>query len=165
MRHWGLKKTSFHLFNFHVSKHHLIPVLIFLLPALWGCGPDGPRVCVRKGDGTPACFTVEVVETPDQRQMGLMYRKSLAEKKGMLFIFETERPQAFTMKNTFVPLDMIFIDRARRIVGIVEDTRPLTKGPYKVEKPSMYVLEINAGLCRKYGIAAGDTVDFEKIQG
>jgi hypothetical protein len=89
-----------------------------------------------------------------------MYRRELSAGSGMLFIFDSELQQAFTMRNTYIPLDMIFISRDWRIVGIVENTTPLTDGPYGVQGASQYVLEVNGSYCREQGISVGDTVRF-----
>ncbi len=106
---------------------------------------------------------VEVVRTPAERNLGLMYRKSLPENRGMLFVFDTDKNQLFTMKNTFVPLDMIFIDRTKHIVGWVENAKPLSAGPFKIDKDARYVLEVNGFFCRKNGIAEGNMVSFRNF--
>ena len=92
-----------------------------------------------------------------------MFRKTLPEGHGMLFIFEGDENHTFTMKNTFVPLDMIFLDRTKKIAGWVENTQPLSQGPYHIGKPSRYVLEVNAFFRKKYDIKEGDEVRFENI--
>lgn len=93
-----------------------------------------------------------------------MYRRDLAADAGMLFLFPTESEQHFWMKNTPLPLDMVFIGTDKRIVGIVPDTRPFTTNPVGVPSPSQFVLEVNAGFCAKHGVAAGDQVDFVRIE-
>ena len=85
-------------------------------------------------------------------------------ERGMIFLFPVESQQTFWMKNTPIPLDMIFINRARRIVGIVEQAVPFTLEPRSVNGPSQYVLEIGGGLAKRYGIQIGDTVRFDGIQ-
>lgn len=92
-----------------------------------------------------------------------MYRNHLEADAGMLFIFDRDAPLTFWMKNTFIPLDMIFIDGERRIVGIVENAVPETETPRRVQGLSRYVLEIGGGLSRRLGIAPGGQVDFEGI--
>jgi len=128
---------------------------------LAGC-THHPSVVIhaRQGDVTVA---VEVADTPDTRARGLMYRKDLAADAGMLFVFPNETEQRFWMKNTPLPLDMIFIGADRRIVGIVPDTRPFTTNPLGVDALSQYVLEVHAGFSAKHGIAAGDRVDFVRV--
>ena len=104
---------------------------------------------------------VEIVHTPATRQRGLMFRDTLPSDAGMLFLFEEERQQRFWMRNTNIPLDMIFIRTDRSILGIVENAEPHTDDSRFVPGPSQYVLEVNAGFARKYGIEAGMMVRFE----
>ena len=136
------------------------PAAAAVLILLWGCRADSPRVCIDRQGREIVCVGVEVAKTPDQRRLGLMYRKSLPKGNGMLFVFDSPKVQAFTMKNTFIPLDMVFINRNGRIVGLSENTRPQSPGPYKADQPSLYVLEVNASFCKAHGIAVGDTVRF-----
>lgn len=129
-----------------------------------GCGKRAPSACIEKKDGSRVCVSIETARTPSQRQLGLMYRRELDPDSGMLFYFDHEQQQAFTMKNTYIPLDMIFITGSRRIAGIVENTKPLTAGPYGVAAPSQYVLEVNGGFCREHGIAVGDRVLWDVLR-
>jgi uncharacterized membrane protein (UPF0127 family) len=103
---------------------------------------------------------VEVVQTPDARQKGLMYRRHLDEDAGMLFIFERPEPLTFWMRNTYIPLDMIFISSDWKVVGIVEKATPQTDTPRSVFGVSQYVLEVNAGFSFRHGLAAGTDVRF-----
>ncbi|MCP4715364.1 MAG: DUF192 domain-containing protein [Deltaproteobacteria bacterium] len=144
-----------------------IPLIISLAAlVLMGAGPcarSGPRVCVETGDGGTVCVDVEVVRTVSERRFGLMYRRSLPADAGMLFVFDDDRVNRFTMKNTFIPLDMVFVGRELRVAGIAARTKPLTPGPYGVEAPSRYVLEVNGGFCRRNGIKKGDRVELQNI--
>jgi len=108
-------------------------------------------------------FKVELAVKDNERQRGLMYRESLADDEGMVFFFERMQPLAFWMKNTFIPLDMIFIDDALRIVGIVESAEPLTTTSRRVPGLSRFVLEVRGGLSAELGIAAGQRVRFEGV--
>ena len=92
-----------------------------------------------------------------------MYRTDLGGDAGMLFLFPQDEDLQFWMKNTPLPLDMIFIDASRTIVGIVADTRPFSTQARGVGKPSRYVLEVHAGFCATHGIASGDKVDFVRF--
>jgi hypothetical protein len=153
----------------HSMKRALVRAglaLLLLQQALLAgaCSKTSPAVCIEKRDGSTVCVSVETARTQSQRQLGLMYRRELAPGRGMLFVFEAETPQAFTMRNTYIPLDMIFIGGDRRIKGIVENAPPLTAGPFKVDAPSRYVLEVTGGFCRDNGIAAGDRVTFRSVQ-
>lgn len=110
--------------------------------------------------GRTVRVSVEVVRTPETRARGLMRRRQLAADAGMLFIFDREEIQSFWMKNTYLPLDIIFIDSKLRVVGVVHDAEPLTTTSRSVDKPSRYALEVNAGFAREHGIAAGTVVSF-----
>jgi uncharacterized membrane protein (UPF0127 family) len=103
-------------------------------------------------------FTVEMAENDEERATGLMYRKSLPEGQGMLFDFKQEQPVAFWMRNTYVPLDMIFIRGDGRIANIAENTEPLSERPVPSAGPVRAVLEVVAGTARKFGLAPGDQV-------
>jgi uncharacterized protein len=107
---------------------------------------------------------VEVVRTPETRAHGLMERRSLPAQQGMLFIFERQEVQAFWMKNTYIPLDMIFIDENMTVVGIVENAEPLTTVSRRVGSPSRFVLEVNGGYARQHGVVAGARVVFEGLR-
>ena len=138
---------------------YIISIISLLLP-FSGCSEKYHELRVQKASGDTITLMVEMASTSRQKQLGLMYRKTLAPDRGMLFVFGHESIKTFTMKNTFIPLDMIFISRDKTIAGIVENTAPLTKGPYDIDKLSLYVLETNAFFCKKNGIAAGDSVEF-----
>jgi len=108
-------------------------------------------------------FRLELALTPADQERGLMYRKSMAADAGMLFVFDRQSVHTFWMKNTLIPLDMLFIDADRRIVGIVASAEPLTETGRSVGVPSQYVLEIGGGLSGQLGIRAGQTVDFKGV--
>lgn len=131
--------------------------------ALAACA-QRPEVLIHSARG-PVTVQVEVADTPDTRARGLMYRRDLAPEAGMLFIFPAETEQQFWMKNTPLPLDMVFIGKEFRIVGIVANTRPFTTNPLGVEALSQYVLEVHAGFCAGHGIAPGDQVEFLRVFG
>jgi uncharacterized membrane protein (UPF0127 family) len=121
-----------------------------------------PRVVVTSATGAHA-VTVEVVRSDEDRARGLMYRTKLEPDAGMLFLFETSEDHSFWMKNTFIPLDMIFIDEGGRIAGVVERAEPHTTASRSVGKPSRYVLEVNGGWAAAHGVRAGDAVKFENV--
>ncbi len=103
-------------------------------------------------------FTVEIAQTDDERATGLMNRRSLPEGRGMLFDFKREGPVSFWMKNTYIPLDMIFIRADGRILRIAENTEPLSERMVPSGGPILGVLEVIGGTSRKLGIAPGDRV-------
>ena len=104
-------------------------------------------------------FGVELAVTPEEQARGLMYRKELPEGQGMLFDFHQEQPGvSFWMKNTYIPLDMIFIRSDGRILRIAENTTPLSDRVISSGGAARGVLEVIAGTARKFGIAPGDRV-------
>jgi len=103
---------------------------------------------------------IEVADNEQDRMRGLMDRFSLPDQAGMLFIFENDEPRSFWMKNTYISLDIIFINSNKEIVGIQKYTQPRTTTSIPSDKPAMYVLEVNAGYCDKYDIEPGDKVEF-----
>lgn len=103
-------------------------------------------------------FTIELAATPGERSRGLMYRQHMQADHGMLFDFQTEQPVAFWMKNTPLPLDMLFIDGNGTVLQIAADTEPYSETPIPSEQPIRAVLEVNAGVARKLGIAPGAMV-------
>jgi uncharacterized membrane protein (UPF0127 family) len=105
-------------------------------------------------------FTVEVVATDEERARGLMYRRELPEGRGMLFDFKSEQPVSFWMKNTLIPLDMIFIRADGRILSIAENTEPLSERLVPSGGPVLGVLEVIGGTAKKLGIAPGDRVSY-----
>jgi uncharacterized membrane protein (UPF0127 family) len=133
-----------------------------LLIVLSGCR-RGPAVELHGEAGERVRVRVEVANTPDKRAQGLMYRNEIAADAGMLFLFPEEREHRFWMKNTLIPLDMLFIDGNRKIVGIVADARPLSTMPVGVEHPSRYVLEVNGGFASAHGVEVGWTVEFADV--
>lgn len=111
--------------------------------------------------GRRSVFTLEVADTPDLRNRGLMHRKELSADRGMVFLFPREEDQTFYMKNTFIPLDMIFVDSRFVVVGVVENARPLTLETRAVGRPSRYVVELKAHTARTHGIEPGAGLGLE----
>ena len=111
--------------------------------------------------GGQAAVEVEVADTPDTTERGLMWRRELPAGKGMLFIFEGEQVHSFWMKNTLIPLDMIFIGAILRVVGVVDNAEPRTLTSRSVGRPSRYVLEVPGGWAAKAGVRAGTKVTLD----
>ena len=103
-------------------------------------------------------FSVEMATTEEEKTTGLMYRKELPDGKGMLFDFSPEQQVSMWMKNTYIPLDMIFISADGRILRIAENTEPLSTKIISSGGPAKGVLEVIAGTAQKYGIRPGDLV-------
>jgi uncharacterized membrane protein (UPF0127 family) len=121
-----------------------------------------PKVTFETQAG-PQVVTVEVVSAPLEVQRGLMYRRHLEPDAGMLFLFPREKVQSFWMKNTLIPLDMIFIKSDMTVAGFVENAQPLTTSPQTIGVPSQYVLEVNGGWARRHGVSAGTKVKFDNL--
>jgi len=113
------------------------------------------KVVFRPDKPDQVVVAAEVVYTQQDTRRGLMYRRSLPANQGMLFLMERREIQGFWMQNTLIPLDMIFIDDDRSVVGVVHDTVPMDKTTRSVDKPSRYVLEVNAGWAKRHKVAAG----------
>jgi uncharacterized membrane protein (UPF0127 family) len=125
--------------------------------------PKG-RVIVTDIYGGRHAVEVEVAATDPMRARGMMWRKTLAEGKGMLFVFPTQEEHSFWMLNTLIALDMIFIDAKGAIVGIVENAQPRSIVSRTVGVPSKYVLEVPGGWSQKIGIRAGDRAELQGIE-
>ena len=111
----------------------------------------------------PVTVTLEIADDPVERARGLMHREDLDPFAGMIFVFPREEEHVFWMKDTPIPLDMIFIDAQRRIVGIVENAEPYTLDPRTVGRPSLYVIEVRGGFAAAHGIEAGQEVALEGV--
>lgn len=109
-------------------------------------------------------FKVELAKTPAEQAKGLMYRAELPEDHGMLFFFERDAPRTFWMKNTLIPLDMIFINSELKVVEVKANVPPCREDPCPTypSVPAMYVLEINGGLAEKKGIKVGSMVSLSE---
>jgi uncharacterized protein len=110
-------------------------------------------------------FSVEMATTEQEKETGLMYRKELPDGKGMLFDFSPEQQVSMWMKNTYIPLDMIFIRADGRILRIAENTEPLSTKIIPSGGPAKGVLEVIAGTAKKYGIEPGDRVGHPLFNG
>jgi uncharacterized protein len=109
-------------------------------------------------------YTVELALTAEQRAVGLMNRESMAEDHGMLFRFETVRPITMWMRNTLIPLDMIFIREDGTVAGFHENAEPLSESIIASPEPVKFVLELNGGKAAEIGLAPGDTVQHPFMQ-
>lgn len=109
------------------------------------------------------CFFVEIAGTFQERKKGLMFREYLEAKKGMLFVFEEEKEHSFWMKNTLIPLDIIWLNKEKEVVFIKRNIQPCKSGlcvRIKPDKKAKYVLELNAGTVEKIGLRVGEKLDF-----
>ena len=106
----------------------------------------------------PHVFDVEVMRTDAERERGLMFRKSMPAQHGMLFDFHSEQPVVFWMKDTLIPLDMIFVAQDGRVVSVKHDAKPMDETLISSGAPTLGVIELNAGIASKIGVAVGDRV-------
>src|SRR5690625_1710902 len=125
----------------------LVPLLLLLLASNTTAAVEWERdqLVIETRDGQQHHFNVELAQTDEQRARGLMFRESLAEDAGMLFLYQRDRPLSMWMKNTLISLDMFFIDRRGRIVRIAERTTPLSERSISSGRPARAVLEVPGG--------------------
>lgn len=128
--------------------------------ALPACAEGGPAVEL-KGQR----YSIEIAEDDATRAQGLMERTEMAPDHGMLFVFQDDAPRAFWMKNTKIPLDMLFFDSKLRLVSVQRDVPPCLADPcrgYSSGAPARYVLELNAGQAAKLGLHPGDELQIHR---
>ena len=111
-------------------------------------------------DSLIAKFDLEIAETDYERQRGLMDRKSMEDNQAMLFIFPNMQMRSFYMKNTYIALDIIYLDDSNRVVSIQKNAKPLDESSLPSNAPAQYVLEINGGLSDQFGIQQNDYINF-----
>lgn len=103
---------------------------------------------------------IEIADDMVERAVGLMYREEMKETQGMLFIFPNEEYQSFWMKNTVLPLDIVFVNKKNKIVTIHHNTTPFSETSYPSTEPAIYVVEVNAGYMERHGIKEGDKISW-----
>jgi uncharacterized membrane protein (UPF0127 family) len=144
---------------------HRAPLVLLLAATLSStpacAAPSGPRVILESG-GKSHRVQVELADTEAKRERGLMFRKELPEGRGMLFLFDEEGEHSFWMKDTLIPLDLIFVDSSGRVSGIVARARPLTLEP-RSGGPSRMVLEVPGGWAAAHGVRTGDRMTVEGL--
>ena len=110
------------------------------------------------------CFKVELAVTPEEQEQGLMFRKNLNQDEGMLFVFKEEGEHPFWMKDTLIPLDIIWINQNKKVVFISENTQPCSENncnSINPDKKAQYVLELKGGRVRDIGLKIGDKMDIK----
>ena len=115
-----------------------------------------------RGDSTLIQLNIELAQTEYEIQTGLMYRPSMLNNQGMLFIFPEAAPRAFYMKNTLMPLDIIFFDEDSTLVSIQHNAKPFNEASLPSEAPAQFVLEINAGLSKAWQLQKGDKIYWQE---
>ena len=132
-------------------------LLVLATVLLAGCARGGMTWVELKGQR----YEVELALDEDSRMRGLMFRDSLPERQGMLFVFPQQEPQAFWMRNTRIPLDILYFDDALRFVSVAAGAPPCTTPScpsYPSSRPARFVLELNAGHARRLGVTPGDVL-------
>lgn len=125
---------------------------------------QGELTFLTQQDQVKAKIDIQIADNDFDRELGLMYRKSMEENQGMLFIFPQETIQTFWMRNTLIPLDMIFINSKKDIVTIRNATKTLSDQTYASSEPAKYVLEVNAGYCKRFNIKEGDKIAWSRTK-
>ena len=120
-------------------------------------------VVFTNADGKQAVVYVDVAREPGELQRGLMYRRHMGWNRGMVFLFTAEEQQSFWMKNTLIPLDMIFVRSDMTVLGVVHNAEPRTLTSRRVEGLSQFVVETNAGWAKEHNIGAGAQVKFVDV--
>jgi uncharacterized protein len=124
---------------------------------------SGPVVRIETADGTEVVVPVEIADSPEERQVGLMNRESLPEDAGMIFLFEEDESGGFWMKNTLIPLSIAFADADGTIVSIL-DMEPCEADPCEIYEPGVFyrsALEVNQGAFSRWGVQEGDRLTLE----
>lgn len=123
----------------------------------------GELTFISESIGFRSKIDIEIADDDNSRAQGLMYRTKMNENQGMFFIFPNETFQSFWMRNTVMPLDIIFVNKENRIVRIHKNTEPFYEGSYPSNAPAIYVIEVNAGYTEKYGINEGDKISWRRL--
>lgn len=120
------------------------------------------ELSIFKKDSLLVSLDIEIAESDYETETGLMYRESMEEKQGMLFIQEEVKVQNFYMKNTKISLDLVFIGENLKIVSFQENAKPFDETSLSSIVPAKYVLEVNAGLAEKWLLEVGDSISFTR---
>lgn len=122
---------------------------------------EGEVYLIKASGDTLKKLDVELAKTDYEHQTGLMYRESMQDEQGMLFIYNSERERSFYMKNTYIPLDIIYYAADSSLVSIQKNATPRDETSLPSEGPAQYILEINGGLSDQWGIEDGDRFSFQ----
>ncbi len=125
---------------------------------------DGTLTFVDSLNNVKAKIDIQIAASDFDRELGLMYRKQMDENHGMLFIFNKEDIQNFWMRNTFIPLDMIYVNSKKEIVTIQHADQTLSDQTYSSSAPAQYVIEVNLNFTNKFNVKVGDKINWVKTQ-
>ena len=145
--------------------------LFFVFLCVFGCTQRTERIefhfskdaelMILIGENDTLYFDIEIADTPHKRNQGLMFRYKMEPNQGMLFVFDYPEIQSFWMRNTYISLDIIFIDEHFQIVQIHSNAFPLCEEPIFSDVPVRYVLELLGGVTERFGISVGGVVLFD----
>lgn len=121
------------------------------------------ELTITKADDSKVVLDIEIADTDFDIQTGLMYRNSMETKQGMLFVFDDVSERYFYMKNTKIPLDLIYINENKTIVSFQKNAKPFDETSLPSNAPAKYVLEVNAGLVNLWKLSVGDSIDYSEI--
>jgi len=147
-----------------LRRHLAVLALLLIAWPAWAFEMFATSELTIAAAGGPQKFVIELALSDAQMEQGLMFRHSLAPDAGMLFDFKTPTPMMMWMKNTFIPLDMLFLDARGRIIDIHERAVPLSTDTIAVKTPARYVIELNGGTVARVGIKLGDQVTSPAIK-
>lgn len=120
------------------------------------------QILQKDTDSILAHLDIEIADTDYERETGLMYRNAMEINQGMLFVFEDLSMHYFYMKNTKIPLDLIYLDENMKIASFQKNAQPMNESSLSSKVPVKYVLEVNAGLVDKWALAIGDSITYQK---
>ena len=138
-----------------------VGVVFSLIFGLYYLFKDGGSLVGTFSSAPSIEVSLEVARSESQRERGLMFRNVLPEHHGMIFVFDEMDEHTFWMKNTPLSLDIIHLDEAMKVVGVVENTTPFSETPITVASPSKFVIELKAGSARALGVIAGSHINFQ----
>ncbi len=124
---------------------------------------EGELTIFKASDSTKVALNIEISDTDFDIQTGLMYRNSMENNQGMLFVFDNETERFFYMKNTKIPLDLIYINTNRNIVSFQKHAKPFDESSLPSNAPAQYVLEVNSGLVDTWNLSVGDSITFSNL--
>lgn len=159
------------------NRKFTLASIVLVTTLLFSCGddPKEPEVetvniefkkegelQVLKNENVTRTIDIEIADTPYEWETGLMYRESMEDNQGMLFIYPNAAPRSFYMKNTYIPLDIIFMNNDTIVVSIKENAQPRDETSIPSNAPARFILEINGGNAAEWNIEEGDKMRFNR---
>jgi len=159
-------------------KRAKILIISLITGMLYSCGDEPKETTIEtpeiefkkegelallKADDTIKKLDIEIADSQYEWETGLMYRRSMEENQGMLFIYPGEALRSFYMKNTQIPLDIVYYSKDSAVVSFQENAKPLDETGLPSEKPAQFILELNAGKVKEWNIKVGDKMDIKRL--